>query len=75
MAKIYKMVEQLLIENYHKVPNIFLSNNINFEYISDKAEKNVLDLLYAYCLTNKNADLYPISDTIGSNLYTKQDFG
>jgi hypothetical protein len=75
MVKIYKKVEQLLSENYLNNPSKFLTDNMNFEYVSDKAEKNVFDLLYAYCLTNKNADLCPISDTIATHLYTKQDFG
>lgn len=75
VAKIYKLVEQLLIENYLKNPEEFIKDNITFEYVSDKAEKNVFDLIYAYCLINKNADLYPISDTISTHLYTKQDFG
>ena len=52
IAKIYKLVEQLLNENYLKNPKEFLKDNITFEYVSDKAEKNVFDLIYAYCLIN-----------------------
>lgn len=75
MRKIYKMVEDLLIKAYSKDPDEFLSNYTKFEYVFDKAEKNVFDLLYAYCLTNKNAALSPIADTVATYLYTKQDIG
>lgn len=75
MRKIYKMVEQLLTKAYFKDPDEFLTDYTKFEYLFDKAEKNVFDLLYAYCLTNKNAALYPRTDTVATHLYTKQDIG
>lgn len=75
MRKIYKMVEQLLTQAYFKDPDEFLTDYTKFEYLFDKAENNVFDLLYAYCLTNKNAALYPRADTVATHLYTKQDIG